>query len=357
MMEKSKFMCILLITVSLLTGCGKNGMNSSLNNVQVTQYGEMNFLTYPSFYFEYPNGWQITNEEVTPTTEKIELSNENGTTITYWNFGEMRELIGPTRAINTVEVTKVADSDFKPSYVQGTDYSELGDFMVAKLKVIEKCDMLGSGDSIKIDDGVERYAILPKSQIGTQTENIIVGLPTFSFWYSGHISLIAESASGKFTKQEEKDIIEILSSFNHVSENEEILKKHESKAINTIDKLWKKLEGRWKFEDYTYLGKPSLKTGIIEMKLDYVDDNPCMIKKVEVTNEDGIIEDKTAEKIEYFIDFRPVDVFHYNAYVSEKCWYSFDLSNIKKGELIIVVNYLMDSGNIDEHIYRYGLIE
>ena len=118
MMEKSKFMCILLITVSLLTGCGKNGMNSSLNNVQVTQYGEMNFLPYPSFYFEYPNGWQITNEEVTPTTEKIELSNENGTTITYWNFGEMRELIGPTRAINTVEVTKVADSDFKPSYVE-----------------------------------------------------------------------------------------------------------------------------------------------------------------------------------------------------------------------------------------------
>lgn len=42
---------------------------------------------------------------------------------------------------------------------------------------------------------------------------LIAGLPTFSFWYSGHISLIASSESGKFSDKEEKEVVSILSSF------------------------------------------------------------------------------------------------------------------------------------------------
>ena len=52
----------------------------------------------------------------------------------FWHFGEMRDLTGATRSINDVDVTKVGDASFIPGYIQATDYSDLGKFMVAKLK-------------------------------------------------------------------------------------------------------------------------------------------------------------------------------------------------------------------------------
>lgn len=85
--------------------------------------------------------------------------------------------------------------------------------MVGKLKTVGQYDMLGDGAYQETDNGPVRYALLPEREVGEQEECVIVGLPTFSFWYGGHISLIANSPSGEFTEQEEKEVVAILSSF------------------------------------------------------------------------------------------------------------------------------------------------
>lgn len=47
-----------------------------LNNTYETKYGDVNAVTYPKFYFDYPNNWQISAEEVSTTNERVVLSNE-----------------------------------------------------------------------------------------------------------------------------------------------------------------------------------------------------------------------------------------------------------------------------------------
>ena len=118
-MKNIRNLCILFIISSiLLVGCSngentdiKKGENTdikkeentdikkefNLKNTYSTRYGEANAITYPSFSFDYPSGWKITNEEITPTSEKVVLSNENGIEVTYWYFGDMKELTGTTR--------------------------------------------------------------------------------------------------------------------------------------------------------------------------------------------------------------------------------------------------------------------
>lgn len=113
-----------------------------------------------------------------PLSERVTLTNTRGATVSFWFYGEGRELSGPVSGTNTVDVSEVADAQFVPGYVQATDYSNLGRFVVARLNII-------SG----IESGV-RYALLPESLLGKQSETIIDGMPTFTFWYAGHISMI-----------------------------------------------------------------------------------------------------------------------------------------------------------------------
>lgn len=76
--------------------------------------------------------------------------------------------------------------------------------MVAKIEIIGQYDTYSGGDYTPVENGSVRYALLPKDQAGETQECIIPLLPTFSFWYGGHISMIANSPSGEFTEQEEK---------------------------------------------------------------------------------------------------------------------------------------------------------
>lgn len=184
-----------------------------LKHTYITRFGEVNLVTYPAFSFGYPDGWTVASEEVSTSSEKVVLTNSTGFKVTYWNFGATRNLTGATRNIRGVDVTRVADASFIPDDVQATDYSDLGKFMVAKLKTTSECDMLSDGESVDIENGPVRYALLPKSEVGEQYESIIVGLPTFFFWYAGHISFIADSPNGEFTEQEENEVIAIIASF------------------------------------------------------------------------------------------------------------------------------------------------
>ena len=162
---KYRMLCVLLavvITSGWLSGCSSNGDKTNeqpeqaansqqsdgtgsgtgdtitvdLLHTYTTRFGEVNQLTYPRFSFDYPDNWKITSEEVTEIAEEVTLTNDTGITVTYWNFHGMRDLTGPTRDMNRVDVTRAADASFVPGYVQATDYSDLGAFMVGKLKTV-----------------------------------------------------------------------------------------------------------------------------------------------------------------------------------------------------------------------------
>lgn len=93
------------------TGSGTGDtITVDLLHTYTTRFGEVNQLTYPRFSFDYPDNWKITSEEVTEIAEEVTLTNDTGITVTYWNFHGMRDLTGPTRDMNRVDVTRAADA-------------------------------------------------------------------------------------------------------------------------------------------------------------------------------------------------------------------------------------------------------
>ena len=376
-MKNIQSLCILGIVFSLLlTGCSnvddksqnkklkeKNIVNKinkgNLKNTYSTNYGEANAITFPSFSFDYPEGWKVETEEITPSSERVVISNNKGVEVTYWYFGGARELTGATRAINVVDVTKVTDANFIPEYVQAEDHSSLGNFVVGKLDTKEQCDMLGDGEFKKVEDDIIRYALLPESEIGQKEEMLIAGLPTFSFWYSGHISLIASSESGKFSDKEEKEVVSIISSFRTTTNEKD---DNNSDYIKTIDDLWDKLKGKWKFEEYIMNGE-NIGNEEHVLELRYIDNKPALSR----------IYDEQDVNI-FFYDFSIADINHYTAYVykrdaygeeSPANWgddvvvvsYSFDLTNISNDILSIDYKIMFDNGFIDTHTYKYSKIK
>lgn len=184
----------------------------------VTRYGEVNAVTCPTFQFDVPRGWDITTEEVdTDFTqafdEHIVISNERGVTVSYYDCKD--RVGGASRTMLKGSVTKVADSEFAPSYPAGTntDFSGLGKFCVAKIEVNESLSIGLDSDYQKIDD-ITFYAVVPESYIG---EREFVGqagyIDEFSFEYPSPYAFIAESPNGGFTQKEEKQVVEILESF------------------------------------------------------------------------------------------------------------------------------------------------
>lgn len=186
-----------------------------LDNTYTTKYAEVNAVTYPNFTFDFPSNWTITNEEVTQTGETVVLSNETGVNITFSHIGGTAEGQlggGSSTTMTRIDISKTGDSRFVPGYVQATDYSELGNFMVAKLKVTGQLDMQLDSDFQDVNGAVS-YAVLPESWIGTKEDVRGAYSGEFAFWYSGYISFVAGSSNNSFADSEEQEIIEILSSF------------------------------------------------------------------------------------------------------------------------------------------------
>lgn len=192
------------------TGTGEKG------KTYITRYGELNAITCPTFQFDIPRGWNITTEEVdTDLTkvfdEHIVISKERGLTVSYYDC--KNRLGGASRTMLKGEITKVADSNFIPSYVQAEDYSSLGKFIVAKVEIVGELWMDTDSDYKEVD-GATFYAIVPETYIG---EREFVGqaghIDEFSFEYPSPYAFIAESPNGEFTQKEEKQVVEILESF------------------------------------------------------------------------------------------------------------------------------------------------
>lgn len=190
-----------------------------LSNTYITEFAEMNDVPYPAFAFDYPDGWTISNEDNVNysglSSEIVKLTNERGVTVTYSHFPSTSPFKSGGSSVAMLEYTtsKIADSSFVPGYVQGTDHSDLGPFMVAKIQRLGKWNMMTS-DYTKSENSGFTYAVVPETAI---EEPLGSGrFPTtmeFAFWYSDFISMTADSPGGQFTEQEEREVIAILSSF------------------------------------------------------------------------------------------------------------------------------------------------
>ena len=168
-------------------------------NTYYTQYGDNRFA------FDYSDDWTI------DTVESDEIFRENvvlkskDITLTYWEFNTFPLGGGGHAAMTNAEVTKIRNS-------------EIENFMIGKMQIIGETDML-TGEEYLIENGNVSYAVMPEDYVGIHDS--MVGLSgiyeecSFPFGASRYM-LLVESSNGQFTKEEEKEVIKILSSFRKV---------------------------------------------------------------------------------------------------------------------------------------------
>ena len=183
--------------------------------VYMTRWGQVNQTTYPTFQFKMPKGWEVTTEEIeyepNPVREHVEMENNEGVTVAYWDFSSELGMYG--HMASWAEITKAADSEFKPGIPEGTeeDYSNIGKMMVAKIHVTKE---MGMTDQDWVPADWTFYAVLPESFAKEiDFAGLSSMLETFSFQYPHYHVFMASSPDGTFTKEQEAEVIDILKSF------------------------------------------------------------------------------------------------------------------------------------------------
>lgn len=183
-----------------------------LSNEYTTRYQEINMVTYPPFVFNYPDNWSVTKEECNQQQELVTLENGKGASVTFLHYSGKLEGGGSGVSMARVNISKVAESQFVPSFVQATDHSSLGEFMVAKLKTTGILNMQTDREYTDVDGNVS-YAVLPVKEEGIREDVRKATSGEFTFPYSGTISFTASDSEKNFTAQEQNEVIAILKSF------------------------------------------------------------------------------------------------------------------------------------------------
>ncbi len=142
---------------------------------------------------------------------------------------------------------------------------------------------------------------------------------------------------------------------------------HPELAASSFDELWDMLAGTWQFEEYRHLGKPTLYADhTIEIEFGYDGGTPCMRRNSR--------QDDVRLAGEKFYELVAVDPLSYNAYTYKRgfyetegsnwgdevqsAWYSFDLSELERGTLIMGYHVIFTDGYVDnDHIFRYSLVQ
>ncbi len=200
--------------------------NAEGRNTYYTKYREVTGDDSPVFCFDYPEDWSVSIEEVNGTPidfeffgdcleEVVELTNERGVTVTFLRFdGEIFEIAGRGHLYGSYNVEKTADVDF---VMPGESSS--ADFVVARLtrfdEIISGVGYVGEGEEYVsyavmqesiIDDAVEEYGSLSSSGPLGYYEMISFNDPALYAFF-------AMAPDGQFIEEEEKEVIDILSSF------------------------------------------------------------------------------------------------------------------------------------------------
>lgn len=160
------------------------------------------------FAFDYPDGWTINMEESESLSrsfrEAVVLKNDRDVFLRYWEQNNNERLGGAGHFLEGVEVTKAADS-----LLEG--------FIIGKIKCISIVDY-PSGEEQAIEDGPEMYAVIPKDAVGTDYYGGAHFADYLSFAYreSTYYFSVEAPQDRKFTEEEEREVIAILSSFREV---------------------------------------------------------------------------------------------------------------------------------------------
>jgi len=168
-----------------------------LTNTYSTHFATDNSITYPTFTFKYPSSWSVTDELVTARGETVELTSSDGAKIKY---EQRAQSTSSSDSVSLTGIEKVADASFVPTMVQGSDYSDLGQFIVVK----------GTLSVNGRDKGI-CYALVPSSAMhSTMDLDLRCGVP--GFWYASTITFTCQPPEG-ISDQTEQEIIAILASF------------------------------------------------------------------------------------------------------------------------------------------------
>lgn len=218
--------------------------DTSSEDVKLTQnfvstYGKEEIIDTDTYHFDYPNNWTLKyhekntrkikntrridgNEYEVPITlnEIAMIKNDRGVNITFIN-GLDPDLLGhKAHELEKINIEKVADTQFVPEWPIGqgedSDLSYLGRFVVGKVNITGAYYGYGEGSEEDYEEPYAIYTIMPVSSLQLeemQVQPFIYG--DFTFEYGTDIYFLANSPDGKFTKQEEKEVIKILSSFRH----------------------------------------------------------------------------------------------------------------------------------------------
>ncbi len=173
-----------------------------------TKYGIINAITCPTFKFDYPDNWMITEEYFDPGNgiiEEVVLEDQRGAQIIYMHYTELGN--GGNTMISG-ETRKVAESKFVPSYPAGTDtdMSYLGAFAVARV-------CYGNTDE---ETNYDDYGVIPEKNLGSFEDVMgsdgIYELLSFEYPRAKYC-FVANPPLDGWTEQEREEMIGILSSF------------------------------------------------------------------------------------------------------------------------------------------------
>lgn len=167
------------------------------------------------FSFECSDEWAI-DMYTEYSNFGFEISNANGSKILYIDWESEIGWGGHGTLLERYEISKVADSKVIPHPNNKTDYSPGEKFIVAKIKNVASCQPEIDEDFVAVD-GATYYAVVPESYVGTMISKY---KPVFYYdiSFTGRnenvcCTVVATAEDGTFTAEEEKEIIEILSSF------------------------------------------------------------------------------------------------------------------------------------------------
>lgn len=200
-------------------------------------YGKDDEEIYSDIYdFDYPSNWTLkyhgtknniiydsSNGNISVSDylfETATIENERGVTVTFINGLEPETLGHKAHEVENIKIEKVADSQFVPGTPKKDDgpgdLSYLGKFVVGKVSIIGAEYGYGEGSEEEFEEPSVFYTIMPTSSLGLNGQMVYAFVfGDFIFEYGTNLYFSAKSPDGKFTSQEEKEVVKILSSFRH----------------------------------------------------------------------------------------------------------------------------------------------
>ena len=199
----------------------ENAKEDTLIHTYYTRYGEVNQTDSPVFSFDYPDNWSVSKEEVNGNStifeeyaeEVVELTNERNVKITFIRFDSFLFEAGAT---GHYYVEYKAEKMTDAMSILPNDSTN---FVVAKLTETGSTIYGTDLDLEAPESECISYALMPENDIDRYDGSLSsMGALTgysemISFNYPESYIFFAEAPNGQFTEEEEKEVIEILSSF------------------------------------------------------------------------------------------------------------------------------------------------